>query len=142
MTNRRFSTNIDIIKKIEFSIHEYDITFYTSSDNELFLDVVSRKQNSHNYIEGFLHHWDDSNDIKEDILPLISSVKNEFSINEFISSEISCAYVEKEITFFIHENDITKGKQEASKNSDRYIKTDIFEEIIIKWLEFLISQER
>ncbi len=142
MTNSRFNTNIDIIKKIEFSIHEYDITFYKSIDNELFLDVVSKRQNSHNYIEGFLRHWNDSNDVKEDILPLISSVKNGFSINEFISSEISCAYVEKEITFFIHENDITKGKQEASINSDRHIKTKIFEEIIIKWLEFLISEER
>lgn len=141
MNTNRFDSSIKIISKKELQLSGYNVIFYKSESAGMLIDVIDEKSGSHNYMEGFLSHWDDSSDIREDLIPMIDSVNNGYSISEFISSEISCAYIEKETAFFIYESDIKKGKEEAFKDPDRYIPTKIFKEIILKWLEFLESKE-
>lgn len=140
MSKTRFDSSIKIVSQKEIQVDQYRVVYYVSDKNGLFMDVIDKETDSHNYIEGFLHHWDDSDDIKEDLLPMIDSVMNGYSPNEFVSSEISCSYIEKEITYFIYESNISEGKVEAAKHPDRYMPTKIFKDITFKWVEFLESQ--
>ncbi|QCK14491.1 hypothetical protein [Mangrovivirga cuniculi] len=142
MNKSRFGLSMKIVSKKEHQLNGYLVIFYLSKDGRLLVDVIDEESDSHSYIEGFLHHWSDFGDIKEDLIPMIDSVKNGYSVNEFVSSEISCAYIESETTFFIHESDIGEGKIEAAKDPNRHMPTSIFEKIILKWVEFLESQGR
>lgn len=141
MNKTRFNPSIKILTKEEVQLDEYSLTFYVSENTGLLIDVVDSKTGIHNSIEGFLKHWDDANDIREDLLPMIDLVVNGYSRNEFISSDISCSYIEQEKTFFIHESNIIEGKFAARNNSSRNMPTSKFKAIILKWLDFLESQK-
>ncbi|NRA51505.1 MAG: DUF5376 family protein [Phaeodactylibacter sp.] len=113
---------------------------YLKYKNTLLINTTISSNGKGHYLSDFLSEFNDTDDIHEDLLSILDDVLDMNLLNEVISAESLSAYVEKENTYFIDEDDLVSGKQKASENPEMFIPTSIFKEIILKWLEFLESQ--
>ena len=132
-----FSDDTKIISSESFG--DYDLE-YLKQKNTLLINVIVSSNNKGHYLSDFLSEFNESDDVKEDLLSPINDVMNAVLLNEVISGECLSAYVENEYTYFINGR---KGldKQKSSENPEMFVSTSIFKEIILKWLEFLESQK-
>lgn len=113
---------------------------YLKYKNTLLINTTISSNGKGHYLSDFLSEFNDTDDIHEDLLSILGDVLDMNLLNEVISAESLSAYVEKENTYFIDEDDLVSGKQKASENPEMFIPTSIFKEIILKWLEFLENQ--
>jgi len=128
-------------KQVLFSenIGDYVLEYLKHKNTLLIKATISSNGKGH-YLGDFLSQFNNTDDIHEDLLPILDDVLDMNLLNEVISAECLSAYVEKENTYFIDEYDLVSGKLKASENPEMFIPTSIFKKIILKWLEFLESQ--
>lgn len=134
----KFNNDTQIISSEKFN----DLTLeFRKYKNTLIMNAMMTSSGQGHYLSDFLSEFNDKDDVTDDLLPVVNDVLNMNLLNEVISAESLCAYVEKENTYFISEDDLASGKELASKNSSMFIKTFSFKEIAEKWLDFLESQQ-
>lgn len=132
----KFSNETEIIFSETFGDYVLE---YLKQKNTLLINVIITSNNKGHYLSDFLSEFNESDDLREDLLSPLNDVLNMVLLNEVISGECSSAYVENENTYFINGR---KGldKQKSSENPEMFVSTRDFKEIILKWLEFLESQ--
>ena len=98
---------------------------YLKYKNTLLINTTISSNGKGHYLSDFLSEFNDTDDIHEDLLSILDDVLDMNLLNEVISAESLSAYVEKENTYFIDEDDLVSGKQKAYENPDMFIPTSI-----------------
>ena len=127
--------------QVLFSENVGDYTLeYLKYKNTFLINTTKSSNGKGHYLSDFLSEFNDTDDIHEDLLSILDDVLDMNLLNEVINVESLSAYVEKDNTYFIDEDDLVSGKQKASENPEMFIPTSIFKEITLKWFEFLENQ--
>ncbi|CAL2083505.1 conserved protein of unknown function [Tenacibaculum sp. 190524A02b] len=90
---------------------------------------ISSKDNDKQILTHFLSFWENTQDIKEDLLPELNLViTKKLKFNDIGADVVGVAYVEKEITKLI-------GSDIGHSNFE--LPTEDFKKIILEWLSIL-----
>lgn len=112
---------------------------YLKYKNLLFIDVVIKETNTGHFMSDFLSEFGNTNDLIEELMPALEQVIGMDAPNEVICVEGSCAYIEKQKTYFINSDNLTLGKQLAEEKPEMYVTTECFKVIVEKWYDFLVK---
>ena len=132
----RYNKSTKIVLTEEYGSFKIEYLKYKSL---LFIDVAIKETNIGHFMSDFLSEFDNTNDLIEDLMPALEQVICTDAPNEVICVESSCAYIEKQKTYFINGDNLTFGKQVAKEKPEMHVTTECFKVIVEKWYDFLVS---
>ena len=129
---------------LKCGMYELECYVFDKNSSRHALFIKNIETNSYHIGGDFLSYEWNAKEIKEELLPVIDEVIERKWGDEILGNNftIMSVIINPKKTYFTSNNDLGEGRKEAHQDENKQLDTSMFREIILKWLEFVESQEK